>query len=131
METPEHDDLEAALRELATAPEPSPEEITGLIDAVEAELDRQPRLRWAWWLVAAAALCLAGLVLQKPPSRPIPAAAVDALVQPMPGFAVFGNSAERPAPEPPPTLANYRNAEDLDELLWRHGRHLLPKTPES
>ena len=129
METPQ-DDLEAALRELATAPEPTPEEITALIDAVEAEIHHQSRLRWAWWLVAATALCLSAVLLHKPAVRPIPAAAVDALVEPLPGFSGFANSAPV-APTPPPTLASYRKAEDLDDLLWRHGRDLLPKTPES
>ena len=139
MESPENDPefakLEAALSELCEAPEPDAIEINALIAAVEDELKcdvRKPRR--AWWLVAAGAALLAvGVLWNRPQPKAVPVAAVDALLEPMSAFSSFANSATPEPEEPPapPTLMAYQQADNLDELLWQHGRELLPQTPES
>jgi hypothetical protein len=139
MESPENDPefakLEAALSELCEAPEPDAVEISALIDAVEDELKCEVRKpRRAWWLVAAAAALLAvGPLWNRPQPKTVPVAAVDALLEPMSAFSSFANSAtpQPEVPPAPPTLMAYQQADNLDELLWQHGRELLPHTPES
>lgn len=135
---PEIDALEAALHELSEAPAPTDAEIHALITAVEDEISCEVRRpRWGWWLAAAAALLAADLLWQRPSPAPavapVPIAAVDALLEPMSAFSAFANSATPRviAPTAPPTLLAYQHADNLDELLWQHGRELLPKTPET
>jgi hypothetical protein len=134
METPD-DHLETALLELAAAPEPTADEVAALIAAVEADLQGEWPRR-SWWIrgLTAAALLLIGLIWQpRPAPNPVPLAAVDALLEPMPAFASFANSAV-PVPQPktpPPNLLAYHAAADLDDLLWQHSRDLLPPTPQS